>query len=181
MRKLKLDELGRKSEVEYAETTKAPLRIVLDQIRSGLNVGSFFRSADAFQIEHIDLCGITPQPPHREILKTAIGADRTVQWSYHRDIAAHLTVLKSEGYHIIGIEQTDESIRLSEYQIEPDLKYALVFGNEVEGLSESALPLIDAAIEIRQWGTKHSLNVSVCAGIVMWHFAQKMKASTNVK
>ncbi len=172
MRKLKLDELGRLSRSEFKEVDKIPITIVLDNIRSGMNVGSFFRTSDAYKIERIILCGITATPPHKEILKTAIGASQTVPWSYESEINDAITQLKTQGYHIVGIEQTDESKPLSQYSINSDYKYAIVFGNEVNGISESVLPLLDDGVELAQFGTKHSLNVSVCGGIVIWHFAQ---------
>jgi len=159
MRKLKLDELGRINRSEYQDAHKLPITIILDNIRSGMNVGSFFRTSDAYRIEHIMLCGITARPPHKEILKTAIGATDTVAW------------IKQDGYHIIGIEQTDESKRLAHYEVSTANKYALLFGNEVNGISTEVLPLVDVCIELAQYGTKHSLNVSVCGGIVLWHFA----------
>ena len=172
MRKLKLDELGRLSRSEFKEIEKIPVTIVLDNIRSGMNVGSFFRTADAYKIERIILCGITAQPPHKEILKTAIGASQTVEWSYDADVESAVDQLKTEDYHIVGIEQTDRSIELNNYEVHRDKKYAIVFGNEVNGISESILPKIDDCIELAQYGTKHSLNVSVCGGIVIWYFGR---------
>ena len=169
MRKLKLEELGRLDRTGYQSADKIPITVILDNIRSGMNVGSFFRTSDAYRIEHIVLCGITARPPHKEILKTAIGATDTVTWSYTEDVSE--AVAKAEGYHIIGIEQTDQSKRLASYQVSTDRKYALVFGNEVNGLSAELLPLLDECIEIAQYGTKHSLNVAVCGGVVLWHFA----------
>ncbi len=175
MKKLKLDELGRLSPEEFEKTSKLPITIVLDNIRSGMNVGSFFRSADCFAIEHIVLTGISPTPLNKEINKTAIGADRTMSWSYEEDVCTAVKDLKALGYTIIGIEQTNESISLSEFKASAHDKLAVIFGNEVNGLSESVLPLLDACIEIEQFGTKHSLNVSVCAGIVMWTLAQQIR------
>jgi len=171
MRKLKLDELGRINRSEYQDAHKLPITIILDNIRSGMNVGSFFRTSDAYRIEHIMLCGITARPPHKEILKTAIGATDTVAWSYVKDVTDAVAQLKQDGYHIIGIEQTDESKRLAHYEVSTANKYALLFGNEVNGISTEVLPLVDECIELAQYGTKHSLNVSVCGGIVLWHFA----------
>lgn len=172
MRKLKLEELGRISTSEFRAQEKIPIVVVLDNIRSAMNVGSFFRTSDAFKIERILLCGITAQPPHKEILKTAIGATQSVNWSYHENILKATEGLKVEGYKIVGIEQTTESISIADYSVQIDQKYAILFGNEVQGLSDELLPELDQAIEIPQFGTKHSLNVSVCGGIVLWHFVR---------
>lgn len=169
-----MTELGRISEVEYKAAEKIGLEIVLDNIRSAYNVGSFFRSADAFRIKKIHLCGITAQPPHKEILKTAIGAEDTVDWEYHEEITACILSLKEKGNIIVGIEQTDRSVPLQDVNIDSANTYALVFGNEVDGLSTEILPLLDYAVEIPQFGTKHSFNVSVCGGIVMWEYARVM-------
>ena len=171
MRKLKLDELGRLDRSGYHSADKIPITVILDNIRSGMNVGSFFRTCDAYRIERIILCGITARPPHKEILKTAIGATDTVRWSYVKDVSEAVAQVKQDGYLIIGIEQTDESKRLAHYEVSTGNKYALVFGNEVNGLSADILPQLDDYIELAQYGTKHSLNVSVCGGIVLWHFA----------
>jgi len=173
MRKLSLKELGRVDVDTYRQSTKIPVVVVLDNIRSAHNVGSFFRTSDAFKIDHLYLCGITAQPPHREINKTAIGATASVSWSYHQDITDILSTIKDDGYTLIGIEQTDKSIALSEMSIDQNKKYAIIFGNEVQGLSEPTLTLLDHAVEIPQYGTKHSLNVSVCAGIVIWEISSK--------
>ena len=175
MRKLKLDELNRLNLEDYKATVKLPVTIVLDNIRSAFNVGSIFRSSDAFLIERVVLCGITSTPPHKEILKTAIGANRSVEWLYVNVAGKALEQLKTENYCIIGIEQTTASISLSEFKVDANQKYAIVFGNEVEGLSKDILPLIDNFIEIPQFGTKHSLNVSVCAGIVLYEFSEVLR------
>ncbi|MDY3317836.1 RNA methyltransferase [Riemerella anatipestifer] len=169
-KKLKLEELGRIDIETFKKTSKTPLVVVLDNIRSMHNVGALFRTADAFLTEKIVLCGITPQPPHREIHKAALGATESVDWVYQKTISAAIEELKTQGYNIIGIEQTTDSISLSDFEINPNQKYALVLGNEVEGLSDEALSLYDSFIEIPQLGTKHSLNVSVCGGIVIWSF-----------
>ncbi|MDY3345410.1 RNA methyltransferase [Riemerella anatipestifer] len=169
-KKLKLEELGRIDIETFKKTSKTPLVVVLDNIRSMHNVGALFRTADAFLIEKIVLCGITPQPPHREIHKAALGATESVDWVYQKTISVAIEELKTQGYNIIGIEQTTDSISLSDFEINPNQKYALVLGNEVEGLSDEALSLYDSFIEIPQLGTKHSLNVSVCGGIVIWSF-----------
>ena len=169
-KKLKLEELGRIDIEAFRKREKIPVIVVLDNIRSMHNVGAFFRTADAFIMEKIILCGITPTPPHREIHKAALGATESVSWEYHENIAQTLHHLKSQGYTITGIEQTSNSIAMSQFPIHIEKKYALVFGNEVDGLSEEALNGYDSFIEIPQLGTKHSLNVSVCGGIVMYHF-----------
>ena len=173
MRKLKLHELGRKTIEEFKEAEKNKLVVVLDNIRSGMNVGSFFRTADAFAVEKLYLCGITSKPPHREINKTAIGADHSVDWKYDEDIYSTISKLKREGYTIVAIEQIDKSIMLQDFEAEENIKYALVFGNEVEGISEAILPLVDLCLEIPQSGTKHSFNVAVSGGIILWHFLRK--------
>ncbi len=173
MRKLKLDELNRLNLEEFEALEKFPVSLVLDNIRSGLNVGSFFRTADAFALEHIYLCGYTPIPPHPEIFKTAIGATKAISWTHIPDVSEAIRQLKATGYTCIGIEQTTESIPLHEVQL-PDQPIALVFGNEVNGLTEEILPNLDAIWEIPQYGTKHSLNVSVCGGIVLWEVIRRM-------
>lgn len=172
--KLKLEELGRIDIPTFKDTDKIPLVIVLDNVRSMHNVGAVFRTADAFLIEKIILCGFTPLPPHREINKAALGATESVTWEHAENIEAALKVLKDENFKVLGIEQTTKSVQLQDFSVEKHEKYALVLGNEVEGLSESALPLYNAFIEIPQLGTKHSLNVSVCGGIVMWEFFKKL-------
>ena len=166
MRKLTTDELNRLSKEEYEQAEKTPIIMVLDNIRSLSNVGAFFRTADAFRIEALYLCGITACPPHREIHKTALGADETVTWRYFETTEAACQALKVAGYSIFAVEQIEGSVSLQEFKFEPHTAYVL--GNEVEGVSEEALPFCDGAIELPQEGTKHSLNVSVCAGIVLW-------------
>lgn len=174
-KKLKLEELGRIDVKTFKQTEKIPVTVVLDNVRSMHNVGAVFRTADAFLIEKIVLCGITPQPPHREIHKAALGATESVDWMYAKDITEALGNLKSTNHQIIGIEQTSNSEIITDCQIMDEAKYALVLGNEVEGLSDEALHLYDRFLEIPQLGTKHSLNVSVCAGIVMWEFFKNLK------
>lgn len=174
-KKLKLEELGRIDIETFKETKKTPLVVVLDNVRSMHNVGAIFRTADAFLIEKVVLCGITPQPPHREIHKAALGATESVDWVYEKDISEALQNLKKENFKIIGIEQTTSSEVITDYPINKDEKYALVLGNEVDGLSDEALPFYDTFLEIPQLGTKHSLNVSVCGGIVMWEFFKYLK------
>jgi 23S rRNA (guanosine2251-2'-O)-methyltransferase len=173
-KKLKLEELGRIDVETFKQTTKTPLVVVLDNVRSMHNVGAIFRTADAFLIEKIVLCGITPQPPHREIQKAALGATESVDWVYEKDIAEALQNLKKENFKVLGIEQTNDSLNITNYPINKEEKYALVLGNEVDGLSEEALSYYDTFLEIPQLGTKHSLNVSVCGGIVMWEFFKSL-------
>ena len=172
MRKLKLDELGRKTLEEYRQSEKHSIVVVLDNIRSAMNVGAFFRTADAFAIQKLILCGITARPPHKEIHKTAIGADHSVEWEYIEDVSMALQSLQKAGYVLAGIEQTDGSTPLDRFQPEPEKKYVLIFGNEVSGISDAILPLLDIVLEIPQFGTKHSLNVAVSGGVVLWHFLQ---------
>ncbi len=173
-KKLKLEELGRIDIETFKQKEKTPLVVVLDNVRSMHNVGAIFRTADAFLLEKIVLCGITPQPPHREIHKAALGATESVDWIYEKDITTALQNLKADHFQILGIEQTSDSKRITDYVINKEEKYALILGNEVDGLSEEALFLYDAFVEIPQLGTKHSLNVSVCGGIVMWEFFKSL-------
>lgn len=161
-----MDELNRISKEDFERAEKLPIIIILDNIRSLSNVGAFFRSADAFRIGELVLCGITACPPHREIHKTALGADETVRWRYYESTEAACQALKSEGYRIFAVEQVEDSVPLQDFKFERNTAYIL--GNEVEGVSEEALPYCEGAIELPQAGTKHSINVSVCAGIVMW-------------
>jgi len=175
VKKLKLEELGRISVDEFQSAEKIPVCILLDNVRSLHNVGSAFRTADAFKVEKIILCGITGTPPHREIQKTALGATESVHWAYEKNVAAAVEQLKKEDYQIIIIEQTTASLALNQFESEKKKKYCLVFGNEVNGISEEIISLADLAIEIPQEGTKHSLNVSVCIGIVLWEFYRKLK------
>ena len=170
IKKLKLDELGRIDVETFKKAKKIPLVLILDNVRSMHNVGSIFRTADAFLICKIVLCGITPRPPHREIHKAALGATESVNWIYEKNINIAIENLKKENFEIIGIEQTTASKMISEFEISKEKKYALILGNEVEGISDEALPNIDIFLEIPQLGTKHSLNVSVCAGIAIWEF-----------
>ena len=175
MKKLRLEELGRQSVEEFKSSAKVPIVVVLDNIRSALNVGSIFRTCDGFAIERLVLTGITAQPPHREISKTAIGATRSVNWAYEASVTTAIQALKLEGYHIIGIEQTDKSQSLFQWSPEANSRIAIVLGNEVDGISKEALETLDEALEIAQFGTKHSLNVSVCAGIVLWHMGALLR------
>jgi 23S rRNA (guanosine2251-2'-O)-methyltransferase len=175
MKKLKLEELGRISVDEFKASEKLPITIVLDNVRSLHNVGSAFRTTDAFRFEKIFLTGITGTPPHREIEKTALGATQSVTWQHVESTSEIVKKLKDEGYSIIIIEQTSSSIQLQQFVPEPGRKYCLVFGNEVHGVSEDAIQFGDVAIEIPQFGTKHSLNISVCLGIVSWEFFKKLR------
>jgi tRNA G18 (ribose-2'-O)-methylase SpoU len=168
-----MEELGRLSTAEAKVTAKLPLAVVLDNVRSMHNVGSVFRTSDAFLIEKIILCGYTPQPPHRDIHKTALGATETVHWIYASNTIDAVQDLRSKGYMLVAIEQTSESQRLSEFDWDGKTPLALVFGNEVEGVQQAVIDGCDAAIEIPQAGAKHSLNISVAAGIVLFHFFSK--------
>ncbi|WP_026998728.1 RNA methyltransferase [Eisenibacter elegans] len=172
LRKLAIEEMNRLSPEAYQAVAKRPICLVLDNIRSLHNVGAAFRTADAFLAEKIYLCGITGTPPNREIHKTALGATESVAWEHHQDTPALLTKLKAQGYRILAIEQAEGSISLENYAFEATEKYAFVFGNEVAGVQDQVLPLCDACLEIPQWGTKHSLNVSVSVGIVLWQHSQ---------
>jgi len=179
MRKLVTDELNRLRPDDFKALEKPGLCVVLDHVRSALNVGSFFRTCDAFAIEKLLLCGITACPPNREIMKTAIGSTESVTWQYFEDTVSCIRALKAEGYLILGVEQTDESIFITDFIPQPSSKYALVFGNEVYGLSENTLPFLDLCLEIPQYGTKHSLNVSVCGGIAIWEISEKIRRSAS--
>ena len=180
MRKLSTEELNRLSVPQYKSKAKTPLIVVLDNIRSQQNTGSVFRTADAFRLEAVWLCGITATPPHREIHRAALGATESVDWKYFSTTLEALGTLKKEGYAVIGIEQTDESISLEEYTPPLNRKLAIVFGNEVSGLDDAILPLLDFCIEIPQFGTKHSFNVAVSAGIIIWDLSSKIKITGSV-
>lgn len=167
-----MDDLGRMSKEEFKQAEKNKIVAVLDNIRSMHNVGSVFRTADAFLIEAICLCGYTPQPPHRDIHKTALGATETVDWLYYENTADAVKDLKQRGYKIYAVEQVEGSISLEKFTNDANEKIAVVFGNEVEGVDADILPLCDGCIEIPQLGTKHSLNISVAAGIVLWKLSE---------
>jgi 23S rRNA (guanosine2251-2'-O)-methyltransferase len=175
MRKLGMDELGRKSVNEFRVSEKLPVVVVLDNIRSMHNVGSVFRTADAFLIRGIYLCGYTPKPPHRDIHKTALGATETVEGKYFESTVEALRELRSAGYRVYAVEQTEGSVLLSEFSAVHAGPLAIVFGNEVSGVGEEALALCDGGIEIPQWGMKHSLNISIAAGIVLWELVRAKK------
>lgn len=172
-KKLKLWELDRVSEEEFKKQEKFPIIVILDNIRSLNNIGSFFRTSDAFNVEKIYLCGITAVPPHRDIQKTALGATESMDWEHVESTVELVKKLKSEGIKIGSIEQAEKTILLHEVPSLPQGKYALVFGNEVDGVDQEVIDLSDYIIEIPQFGTKHSLNVSVCAGAVLWEFAKR--------
>lgn len=174
MRKLENNELDRKTVEDFKEAQKTPLIIVLDDIRSLHNIGSVFRTSDAFLIEKIYLCGITAIPPNKEIHKTALGATETVSWEYQKDVLSVIKKLKQENSAVFAIEQVENSVFLQDFKVEKNKKYALVFGNEVYGVSQKAIEICDGTIEIPQLGTKHSLNISVSAGIVVWDLFKKM-------
>ena len=175
MRKLENKELERKSITDFKEAVKTPLIIILDDIRSLHNIGSVFRTADAFLIEKIYLCGITAIPPNKEIHKTALGATETVTWEYQKDILEVIKNLKKESISVFAIEQVENAIFLQDFKMDKNKKYALVFGNEVYGVSQKAIELCDGTIEIPQLGSKHSLNISVSAGVVIWDVFSKLK------
>ena len=174
MRKLENSELERKSVSAFKEAEKTSIIIILDDIRSLNNIGSVFRTSDAFLVEKIYLCGITAIPPNKEIHKTALGATETVSWEYHNDILEVISNLKKESVAVFAIEQVQNSTFLQDFKTEKDKKYALVFGNEVYGVNQKAIEICDGTIEIPQLGTKHSLNIAVSAGIVVWDLFQKM-------
>lgn len=173
MRKLKVTEMGRMSVAEYKASDKQPIVVVLDHVRSLYNVGSVFRSSDAFRIEGVVLCGITARPPHPEIHKTALGAEESVSWRYYERTEEAVEWLKEQGYTVFAVEQCEGSTMLQDFQPQPGRKYAVVLGNEVKGVQQQVVDMCDGCLEIPQFGTKHSLNVSVAAGIVLWHLSRK--------
>ena len=177
-RKLLITELNRKSVEEYKKSAKRPLIIVLDNVRSQHNIGSVFRSADAFAVEKILLCGISATPPSAEIHKAALGAEESVDWEYCQDSATIISRLKKDGYTILSVEQTENSTPLNDFSPEKGEKYAIVFGHEIRGVSQQVVDMSDAVIEIPQFGTKHSLNVSVAVGVVLWEICKIMDSST---
>ena len=175
MRKLKLNELGRISVNQFKESPKTPIVVVLDNVRSLHNVGSIFRTSDAFRLEAVYLCGITSTPPNKEIHKTALGAEDSVEWHFFNETTDALEKLRQDGYLLIGIEQVEGSTPLNEFSPDLDTKYAIILGNEVKGVSQKAIDHCDLCIEIPQFGTKHSFNVSVSGGIVLWDLFLKYK------
>ena len=175
MKKLTTEEMNRLTVEEFRASEKLPLTVVLDNVRSLNNIGSVFRTSDAFRVEHIALCGITATPPHREIHKTALGAEESVVWSYHEDTAECVRVLKDKGYRIYAVELAHDSLKLGTDRVATDKPVALVLGNEIEGVQEAVMDLCDGFVEIPQAGTKHSLNVSCAAAIVIWELFKMMK------
>ena len=174
MKKLSLKELNRLSPEAFKSTKKTPIVIVLDNVRSALNVGSAFRTADAFALEQIILCGITAQPPHREIQKTALGATDAVDWEYVEDTVTLSRKLKQQGIHVCAIEQAEDAVMLNDFTPEKGKTYAIIFGNEVKGVQQDVVSESDTVLEIPQFGTKHSLNISVSCGVVVWDLFSKM-------
>jgi len=179
MRKLANSELNRPTVEEYKRLPKQPLVVVMDNIRSANNVGSVFRTCDAFLVEAIHLCGITACPPNRDIQKTAIGATQSVEWKYFKTALESVKQLKKDGYRVLAIEQCKGSSSLMDLDINPSDKTAFIFGNEVSGVSQDVVNLCHGCIDIPQWGTKHSLNISVSVGVVLWDFTKKAKKSNN--
>ena len=178
MRKLTMEELGRKTVEQFHQAEKAPITVVLEDIRSLNNIGSFFRTADAFLLQEIMLCGITAMPPHRDIHKTALGATETVAWRYFPTAIDAIAELQKSGNTIIAVEQVKNSVKLNDdFEVHPPL--ALIFGNEIEGISQDAINMSDLCVEIPQYGHKHSLNVTVCGGIVIWEMWKKIGMSSE--
>lgn len=174
MKKLKNSELDRISVEEFKKSKKIPITILLENIRSAHNIGSVFRTADSFLINEIILCGISAQPPNKDIRKTALGSSESVEWKYEKNIEVAIQKLKDEGNKIISVEQTTNSISLENFEPSNNSKYAIIFGNEVNGIEQRTIDLSDMAIEIPQYGTKHSLNISVAAGIIIWNIFSKI-------
>jgi len=175
MRKLANSELNRLSVPAFKQADKIPVAVVLDNVRSLNNIGSVFRTADAFLIDRILLCGITATPPHKDIHKTALGATDSIDWEYHPETEGAIEKLKGENFKIVAVEQTEESISLDRFRVERDIKYAFVFGHEIRGVSQKIVDLSDASLDIPQFGTKHSLNISVCAGMVIWEVFRQLR------
>ncbi|MET4080491.1 23S rRNA (guanosine2251-2'-O)-methyltransferase [Pedobacter sp. UYP30] len=174
MKKLKLDDLNRTDVASFKKQPKLPIVVVLDNVRSMHNVGSIFRTSDAFSIEEILLCGITAQPPHREIEKAALGATKSVDWRHFTSTKEAVEFLKANNYRILAIEQASGSTMLNLFEPQEDGKFALIFGNEVEGVSDEVMNIVDDCVEIPQFGTKHSFNISISAGIVLWDVVSKL-------
>ncbi len=179
MKKLKLDELNRVDIETFKGLNKMPITVILDNVRSMHNVGSIFRTSDGFAIEKVILCGITAQPPHREIEKTALGATQAVSWEYYSHTLDAIEKLKNDGYVITAIEQAEKSTYIHQFHPDTNKKYALIFGNEVNGVSDEVMQNIDLCLEIPQFGTKHSFNIVISAGIVLWDFVSKLKWNTE--
>jgi tRNA G18 (ribose-2'-O)-methylase SpoU len=175
-RKLKISELNRKDVAAFKQATKTPLTVILDDVRSLNNIGSVFRTSDAFLIEKIYLCGITAVPPHKDIQKTALGATESVDWEYAENAKELVSQLKNDAIQVWAVEQTENSQMLNAVRIDSTKKHAVIFGNEVKGVSQEVVDLCDGVIEIPQWGTKHSLNIAVSAGVVLWDFFKMLSA-----
>ena len=175
-RKLSNIELNRLDTEEYKRARKLPVTVVLDNVRSQHNIGSAFRTSDAFLVEKVVLCGICAVPPTPEIHKSALGAEFSVEWDYRDDAVLAVSELRDAGYTLIGVEQTENSTSLEDLKVEDGKRYALVFGNEVKGVNQQVIDMCDECLEIPQWGTKHSLNVSVSAGVVLWEFCKKLRS-----
>jgi tRNA G18 (ribose-2'-O)-methylase SpoU len=178
MRKLKITELHRLTADQYKNSAKTPLVVVLDHVRSLYNVGSIFRTADSFRLEAVYLCGLTATPPHPEIHKTALGAEETVEWHYFKDTLDAIRELKQQNCLLYAVEQTENSILLDRLSLDPTQRYALILGHEVKGIQQAVLNECDCCVEIPQFGTKHSLNVAVAGGIVMWDFFKQLRMYT---
>ncbi len=181
MRKLKITELSRITTDEFKKVDKIPLIVILDQVRSLNNIGSVFRTSDAFRVESIYLCGITATPPHAEIHKTALGAEFSVEWRYFENTVDAVQQLQSENVKVFAIEQVEKSVMLQDFEVEQGIRYAIIFGNEVKGVDQKVVDQCDGCIEIPQFGTKHSLNVSVTAGIVVWDLFQKLSQNLPIE
>jgi tRNA G18 (ribose-2'-O)-methylase SpoU len=175
MKKLSMDELHRISVEQFREAEKTPLVVVLDNVRSQNNIGSVFRTGDAFRIEKLYLCGITARPPQRDIHKTALGAEDSVCWQYEEKTEDCVRALKQQGYKVYAVEQVDDSVMLNQWKAPAEAKVAIILGNEVDGVQQELIPLCDGCIEIPQFGTKHSLNISCAASIVMWDIFKQLK------
>jgi tRNA G18 (ribose-2'-O)-methylase SpoU len=173
MRKITNQELGRPSAEEFAAMEKMAVTVVLDNVRSAQNVGAFFRTGDAFAVERVMLCGITATPPSRDIHKSSLGAEFTVAWEYYQTTTEAVTMLKEQGYTVLAIEQVEGAVMLDKLDVDPTKKYAIVFGNEVMGVDQAVVDICDGAIEVPQVGTKLSINVSVCGGVVLWKFFER--------
>lgn len=171
-RKLKLWELNRPTVEEFKDKEKFPIILILDNIRSLSNVGAFFRTADAFNVKKIYLCGITAKPPHREIQKTALGATESIEWEHVEDVVALIKSLEKQNVKVCSVEQAEKTEMLNEFNVDKNQEYALVFGNEVDGVQQDVIDRSNHILEVPQFGTKHSLNVSVCAGVVLWEFVR---------
>ena len=175
MRKLANNELNRLSIPAFKQAEKIPVVVVLDNVRSLNNIGSVFRTSDAFLVDRILLCGITATPPHKDIHKTALGATESVEWTYYPETATAIEELRQENYHIVAVEQTENSISLDRFQVKRNMKYALIFGHEIRGISQDIVDMSHTSLDIPQFGTKHSLNISVCAGMVIWEVFRRIR------